>query len=221
MLTWLRSRFARTTEARPSPPAERERPPWLDELLENQAELVTTLQSELLDAVQKQTRAAAKQAARTETALSELEAGLTKLPAQVAAVQELHRLDPRAGTPRSSDSLHDNHEELEDLFDALDALDQARELAREPHLASGLERVGQRLLRFCERAGCTRVAPRGELPDARLVRVVGTELSDEIGQGRVARVVRAAIVAGSRLVREGQVIVAAGPTAGAGSEQAI
>lgn len=161
-----------------------EPPPWVDDLLE---------------AVQKQTRAAAKQAARVETAFSELDAQLTVL-ASAAKKQAA----PNASEPRASPEAR-----FDDLFDALDALDEAQQLAREPHLAEGLARVRERLLKFCERAGYTRLVPLGEPLDPKVMRAVGTEAAEGVDKGRITRVVRAAIFAGAKLVREGEAIVSA------------
>ena len=161
----------------PALPAEEVRPTWADELLE---------------ALQKQSRSVVKQGARLDASLGELDS-------RVAA---LHDALKASAAPAATPAIR-----LDDVFDALDALDEARRLADEPHLAAGLARVSERLCRFCERAGYTRLAPVGELPDARLLRIVGTEHDTGIGTGRVTRVVRAAIVAGTTLVREGEAIL--------------
>jgi molecular chaperone GrpE (heat shock protein) len=153
------------------------RPTWADELLEG---------------LQKQSRTLVKQGAR-------LDASLGALDARVGALHDVLKASPASAAPTAI--------RLDDVFDALDALDEARRLVDEPHLSVGLSRVSERLCRFCERAGYTRLAPVGELPDARLLRVVGTEHDTGIGTGRITRVVRAAIVAGTTLVREGEAIL--------------
>ena len=47
----------------------------------------------------------------------------------------------------------------------------------------------------------------GEAPDGRLFRVVGAEPSAALPEGVVARVVRAAVLRGDEILREGEVIV--------------
>jgi molecular chaperone GrpE (heat shock protein) len=147
---------------------------------------------ELLEALQKQSRSMVKQGAR-------LDASLGALDARVGALQDALKASAAPAAPTAI--------RLDEVFDALDALDEARRLVDEPHLSAGLARVCERLCRFCERAGYTRLAPVGELPDARLLRVVGTEQDAGIGTGRITRVVRAAIVTGTTLVREGEAIL--------------
>ena len=190
VLAWLRSRL---TPSLPPPPAPAdERPAWV---------------GELLDALQKQTRAAAKQAAR-------FEAGLGELDARVIGLAESIKKSASSAVPAAQRARYD------EVFDALDALDEAQLRAVEPHLAQGLTRVSERLLRFCERAGYSRIVPRGEQPDPRVVRVVGSEPGIGVDRGRVTRVVRAAVVAGAELVREGEVIVSS-ERAGLTTEGAI
>ncbi len=73
-------------------------------------------------------------------------------------------------------------------------------------LASGLAGVVARLERFLAYSGLTRLAPIGHPPDGRLFRIVGTQPHNSIPEGIVVRVVRAAVLRGEHLVREGQVI---------------
>jgi|GEM_PF-6914941 len=174
MLSWLRGRFFGGDASSPTADAVTapvERPSWADEVLES---------------MQKQARATAKQSARLEASVADLDARLSELGA----------------TTRAREAA-----DFGDLFDALDALDAARALTSEPHLAEGLARVQAKLVGFSVRRGFSRVATRGELPDARLMRVVGTERSVEIAAGLVSTVVRAAIVSGDKVVREGEVLV--------------
>lgn len=201
-MRWLTSWFSRPP---PLPPPESDaRPPWVDELLmevrtqrepdpvaDDEADgLAPAWASELREAIQKHSRAAAKQNARLEGMFGELEAHLIALK---------RALQARPSTPSS--------ERYDDLFDALDGLDEAQRISTEPHLREGLSRITKRLVGFCERAGYARITPHGEAPDARFVQVVGVERSEQVLPGRVTRVVRAAIVADSQLVREGSVIV--------------
>jgi len=157
---------------------------WVDELLR-----------ELQEGLQKQSRAAVKQATRLEAALGETDARVTALG---EAIKKL---------PGASVSRESNVTRPDEVFDALDALDEALRLTAEPHLAQGLTRVRERLLRFCERLGYTRVDGHGELPDPQVMRIVGTEARHDAAHGTVTRVVRAAVRSGSQIVREGEVIV--------------
>jgi molecular chaperone GrpE (heat shock protein) len=93
------------------------------------------------------------------------------------------------------------------LFDALDALDEAATFVQEPNLSEGLQRVHARIASYCARLGYARLAAVGGEVDARTMRVVGAQTSPALPPGAIVRVVRAAIVAGNALVREGQVIV--------------
>lgn len=98
------------------------------------------------------------------------------------------------------------------LFDALDVLDVALDVASDADkaLAHGLRLVADRLGAFIESRGFARIRPRSGAPDGRLFRVVGSEPHPSVEAGSVARMVRAAIFAGSKLVREGEVLVSAG-----------
>lgn len=174
-------RWFRRTPLPLAPPAL-ERPAWVDELAA---------------ALQKQTRAATKQTARLEAAVGELDARVAQLAAELGQ------------TRGANEAFEANEAESYELvFDALDALDAARELAADPHLAEGLARVGERLELFCASRGFRRVTSLGAAPDGNLMRVVGTERSAQ-PPGQVLRVVRAALLRGEQLVREGSVIISA------------
>jgi molecular chaperone GrpE (heat shock protein) len=163
------------------------------------------MRDDVLDAIQKLSRATVKQSARLEAALGESDARLTAV---------LEGLRKRADGPSTQDAA--DAPRYDELFDSLDALDEARALAREPHLSDGLLRVHDKLLRFLERAGYSRMAEDSGVPDGRLMRVVGTEPRADRVPGTITRVVRAAIVAQGRVVREGEVIVS---TEAQGDEQ--
>ncbi|HEY3352692.1 MAG TPA: hypothetical protein VGQ83_05555, partial [Polyangia bacterium] len=95
-----------------------------------------------------------------------------------------------------------------DLLDAMDLLDEAIRVsaaAGTPAVAAGLTGVLARLGRFLDELGLRRVASAGEPLDGKLFRVVGEEAA---GAGPGVRVVRAAVCAGPRVVREGEVILA-------------
>jgi molecular chaperone GrpE (heat shock protein) len=179
-MDWLRSLFRRPPTLPPPPEEEPEPPPWVDALLE---------------ITQKHARSLAKHGARVEASLGEVLAQVTALQQQAT---------------RAAPAAERNEVSYEEIFDALDALDEAQQVAREPHLASGLRRVSERLIRFCERQGFSRASAIGSPPDPRTMRVVGAEPCADVPRGAVARVVRAPIVTANRVVREGEVIVSDG-----------
>jgi molecular chaperone GrpE (heat shock protein) len=88
------------------------------------------------------------------------------------------------------------------LLDAADLLDDAARLSPSPDHAEGLAGIRERLEQFLSEAGLRRVARLDGPLDPRHFRVVGRE-----DDGVRPRVVRAAILEGERLVREGEVIL--------------
>lgn len=95
------------------------------------------------------------------------------------------------------------------LWDAMDVLDQAIagiEPDASAGLRTGLTGVSTRLQGFLVEHGMSRAVPRGVAPDGRVVRVVGTEDIADVPDGAVIRVVRAPVIAGDRVLREGEVI---------------
>ncbi len=184
MLGWVLARF-RPRLVEPVPADER--PAWVGELLE---------------AIQKQSRATAKQSAKLEGTLGE----------SLAMLRSLGEALARQATPASPADALQTARQHALLFDALDGLDQAIRLASEPHLAAGLERIAERITSFCAHAGFRRMPGQGAPPDARVMRVVGSEPDAAVAPGHVSRVVRAAILRGAELVREGEVVVAAAET---------
>ncbi|MDP2340271.1 MAG: nucleotide exchange factor GrpE [Deltaproteobacteria bacterium] len=149
----------------------------------------------LTDVVQKMSRAQARISLKLDDVEGKLEAGFTDLRnGQAAGGDDLPRLDP--------------------VLDAVDLLEEAARSARlggDPALAAGIASIGARLGTFLEDAGVARVGAVGAAPDPRLFRVVGTESSDEREAGVITRVVRAAVLSGDKLVREGEVLIAAKP----------
>jgi molecular chaperone GrpE (heat shock protein) len=187
MLLWLRRLFA----AHPEVPAlPREIQP---------AELPPAWATALLDAVQKSSRAQARLALQVEDLDRKLEGGLSELRGSLSS---------KEGT---APSLSAGTEPLWDaLLEALDLLDEATRLA-DPALAPGLAGVTERLVRFLAHSGLTRLAPLGQPPDGRLFRVVGTQPHPSLAEGVIARVVRAAVLRGEHLVREGEAITVRNP----------
>jgi molecular chaperone GrpE (heat shock protein) len=152
----------------------------------------TPAEREILDGLQKLTRVQAKLAMRVEELDSKLEGGFTDLRAGLEEVR-----------PASADDL-----DWAELLDALDLLaEAARQASAQPALSEGLAAVIARIDRFLSQAGIERLAVSGEAPDGRLFRVVGAETSAALPEGVVARVVRAAVLRGDEILREGEVIV--------------
>lgn len=99
---------------------------------------------------------------------------------------------------------------VDDLLDALDLLGEAAreaDRAAHPFLAEGLRRVAARIESFLARRSIRRLAPLGLPPDAGRFRIVGTADAPDLPPGAVAHVVRAAVLEGDRLLREGEVLV--------------
>lgn len=187
MLLWLRRRFAAHSKVPALPEAAlpaASPPSWA---------------SALLEAVQKSSRAQARLALQVEDLDRKLEGGLAEW--RSASAQKSAATGLSAGPePR-----------WEDLLDALDLLDEATRLA-DPALAPGLAGVTDRLVRFLAHSGLTRLAPLAQPPDGRLFRVVGTQPYPSLVEGDVVRVVRAAVLRGEHLVREGEVITVRNPS---------
>ncbi|KFE62429.1 hypothetical protein DB31_4139 [Hyalangium minutum] len=148
----------------------------------------------LAEAVQKSARAQARWGLQLEELERKLEGGFADLRSAL-----LSSLSAPPGAPSQVAP------EWSELLDALDLLEEAIRLA-DPALAPGLKGVVARLERSLSHAGMTRVAPLGQLPDGRLFRVVGTEPRPGLAEGSIARVVRAAVLRGGALLREGEAI---------------
>jgi hypothetical protein len=180
---WLTRLFTRRSKApllpEPAPPVESP-PPWV---------------APLLDSVQKSSRAQARLALHVEDLERKLEGGLAELRGSLSALRGRAAGDSPGVGPR-----------WDELLDALDLLGEATLLA-DGALASGLAGVAARLERFLAQAGLSRLAPLGQPPDGRLFRIVGTQPHPSLVEGAVVRVVRAAVLRGEHLVREGQVII--------------
>lgn len=157
--------------------------------------------AQLIETVQKLARVQARMSARLEELDGKLEAGF---------------MDVRALLAQQPDAQADDLD-WDDLLDAMDTLDEAvaQTATGAPEIAGGLRGVLVRLERFAAQAKIERHLPIEGAPDARLFRVVGTVngaaegAADGARSGRpeVARVVRAAVVRGEEVIREGEVIV--------------
>jgi molecular chaperone GrpE (heat shock protein) len=149
----------------------------------------------LADAAQKSARAQARLTLQVEDLERKLEGGLAELRNALGVLQKGLASGAHAGGAPPWD----------ELLDALDLLDEAIRLV-DPAFVPGLMGVVARLGSFLSHAGLTRLAPLGHPPDGRLFRVVGTEPHSSLVEGSIARVVRAAVLQGEHLLREGEAI---------------
>ena len=191
MFAWLRRVFAPANNPALPPPAPDPKAfadavaPMLTAALDGAVTTLKGSQDELLEQVKKLARANQKLALQVES--------LASKPA-VPAV-------PAPAAPEPS---------YEAVLDAMDALDHAVMAASDDDaldsFVAGLEGVQERLSRFLEGVGVTRVGARGEAPEPRLHKVVGTTDDEDVEEGAVARVVRAGARKGDRVLRVGEVI---------------
>ena len=148
---------------------------------------------EMAEMLQKTSRAQAKLAVKLDDLASRVDGGFTQLE----------------GLVKSSQRVQADEVSWDDLLDAMDILEAAvdsSEVRDIPALAEGLRGVVRRLERVLSKHSLTRLAPQGELPDGRLFRVVGSHPEPALPEGVVSRVVRAAVVRGDRVLREGEVL---------------
>jgi len=182
MFTWIRRLFEAHPEVHELPEAtgsSQAPPPWAAALAEG---------------LQKSARAQARLTLQVEDLDRKLEGGLAELRGTLAAQKGV-----AAGVPSGAEPRWDA------LLDALDLLDEAVRLA-DPALAPGLVGVVTRLGSFLTHSGLMRLAPIGDPPDGRMFRVVGTEADSRFAEGAIVRVVRAAVLRGEHLLREGEAI---------------
>lgn len=150
---------------------------------------------ELGEMAQKVSRAMVRLSVRVEELERKVEGGFADLRAR-----EQERRQPVS--PPS---------DLAPLLDALDLIDDAlRALPPEDgaSLGQGLRGIAARLERYLKAAGVRRFAAVGVQPDGRLFRVVGAADYNDLPEGAVVRVVRAAALVGDQVLREGEVVVA-------------
>ncbi len=101
--------------------------------------------------------------------------------------------------------------DLDDLLDALDQLDRAIASTASrglDDLETGLVGVRDRLEGFAGSLGLSRLRAVGIPVDATRFRVVGSREQDGAPSDQVVEIVRAAVLDGARLMREGEVIAA-------------
>ncbi len=195
MFDWLRRVFAPANSPALPPPAPDPKEfadavaPMLTAALDGAVTTLKGSQDELLEQVKKLARANQKLALQVESLASKPAVPAPAVPA------------PAPAAPEPS---------YEAVLDAMDALDHAVMAASDDDaldsFVAGLEGVQERLSRFLEGVGVTRVGARGEAPEPRLHKVVGTTDDEDVEEGAVARVVRAGARKGDRVLRVGEVI---------------
>lgn len=184
MFSWLQRWFPRWDLAADAQSQEApvEPPAWVDELL---------------GLMQKSARTRAWLGLRLDDIERKIEGGF-------ASLQETLRQPAQPGPgPQAEVWVWD------DLLDAMDLLEEAIQTASsqgDPAMADGLRGVLIRLERFLAQAQLERLGLPGLPPDGKLFRVVGTEQMPELAEGVITRVVRAAVLRGDRVVREGAVL---------------
>jgi hypothetical protein len=175
---WVLRRRRENAQPIPLQDPYAEPPPWLEQLL--------TL-------AQKSTRASARMALRLDDIERKLEGGFVSL-----------RETLRQSVPVDVSSLI-----WDDLLDAMDLLEEAVQTTStqgQGAMSDGLRGVLVRLERFLAQAQFERIGVPGAPPDGKLFRVVGTEHAPQLAEGVITRVVRAAVLQGERVVREGAVL---------------
>lgn len=172
---------------------------WLQRVLGfRQAEPSTdqAVQGEaLLELLQKSARHQARLALRLDELDRKLEGGFADLR---------QTIKNHAMTAADSPTVR-----WDDLLDAMDLLQEAIQSSgsNDPaSMAEGLRSILDRLEHFSVQSALTRVLAPDTEPDGRFWRVVGVQEDPNIPDGAVVRVVRAAILSGERVIREGEVI---------------
>lgn len=166
------------------------------ELPQEQEEVPPEWALDLLDAMQKSSRATGRVGLKLEELDRKLEGGLQDLRSLLANANL-----GTAATPADG---------WDDLLDALDLLDAAILSARgagQEGLAAGLEGIHQRLERMLHNHRIQRLDEVNGPPDGRLFKVVGTQSREDCADGAVVRLVHAAATQGSQILREGEVII--------------
>jgi hypothetical protein len=184
MWSWVQRWFpGRETKGEPpSRGASGETPAWVDDLL---------------SLMQKSARTRAWLGLRLDDIERKIEGGF-------ASLQETLRRSVLVGSAHQAESWA-----WDDLLDAMDLIEEAVQNASsqgDPAMADGLRGVLIRLERFLAQAQLERLGVPGTPPDGKLFRVVGTEHMPEFAEGVITRVVRAAVLRGERVVREGAVL---------------
>ncbi|MEM9454223.1 MAG: nucleotide exchange factor GrpE [Myxococcota bacterium] len=135
----------------------------------------------------------------------------SKLSLRLDEISRLLSERPRSAGPQSGVSpgpAQGSGLDPAPVLDVLDRLDDARRsVADRPAVDRGLEGIAARLEGLLGAMGIDRRARIGVPVDPKLFRVVGVEHSPSVKDAVVIRVVRAAALRGTSVIREGEVIV--------------
>jgi molecular chaperone GrpE (heat shock protein) len=152
---------------------------------------------ELLESVQKLARAQAKLSVRIEGFESKLEGGFGEIRAGLAEMSS-----------RASSAGSLNWNELLDSMDVLEEACRSVEERGEREVVSGLRGALERLDRFLsEQGGLSRVDQTNGTLDGKIFRIVAVDERLGPPDSVITRVVRAAVLRGDELIREGELIV--------------
>jgi molecular chaperone GrpE (heat shock protein) len=171
---------------------------------------------ELLESMRKLTRAQTKMGVRFDDLDKRLTSTLTELAARfdASALPDADRKERAAAERAEKEARSKERARIDDLLDALDALDRATDAAgaiatdsSRASMIEGLAMVSRRLERILGEDAVVRVSSPPLPLDGELFRIVGTEARFDLPRGAVIRVVHAAARRGSRLYREGAVVV--------------
>lgn len=192
MWAWLKRLFCGAPAEQADRDSTGEMPPWAEDLLQalEREPATPPWVQDLTENTQRAARASGKAALRVEELERKVEGGLADIQ------RALRDLRPAGGAELRWD----------ELLDALDLLDEAAVSLPEGAAGAGLRSVSARIERFLAQGGLERHAPLGAAPDGRLFQIVGTEEDEDLPEGAVTRVVRAAVTRGDRVLREGQVL---------------
>lgn len=153
---------------------------------------------QLAVSLQKTSRAQARIGARVEELERKVEGGFADLRSAIAGIARTAGIEWGAAAMK-----------WEPLLDSIDLLVEVAASVDQrawPGLGEGLDAIAGRLGTFLEQESMVRVGARGMPLDGKVFRVVGTDDQPDLPDGVIARVVRAAVLRGDLVVREGQVI---------------
>ncbi len=195
-MNWFRKLFAPGS-------ADPVLPPVPDRPDDTEVEQALDPMSPVLDSLQKVARLQARQSAQVQELEGKLEAGFSDLRGLLTKVVAQRQAAPARWN---------------ELLDAADALDEAvlhAERTGQGGLTEGLRGVAARIGQFLAQSEVRRLSPLGEPPDPACFRVVGTiEGNTALGaanaaheDGCIAQVIRAAVLEGNRVLREGEVLI--------------
>jgi len=179
---------------------------WVKELLslgkqstqvQESEELIDSRIDEILESVLKLSRAQAKQGLRVEGLENKLEGGFTEMRSEFASLAE-----------RDSSESSFNWSDLLDAMDTLEKACRSLEQREERDISAGLRGAIGRMERFLfEQAGISRINQTDGAPNGKLFRIVAVDGGLGPSDSLTTRVVRAAVLRGDKLMREGELIV--------------